>query len=92
MAKIVAPDKGVKQTEVGGYRYTVNKEGVYTVTNPAHIRAMKSEGFFEAALNPYDSKDSQRGYTCVQCGFGSWFLKCSRCGTDNTEAVKKDGE
>jgi hypothetical protein len=50
MAKIVAPDKGVKQTDIGGYRYTVNKEGVYNVTNPAHIRAMKSEGFFEAAL------------------------------------------
>ena len=30
-------------------------------------------------------------YTCMECGFGSWFAKCSRCGTDNSKTLR-DGE
>jgi DNA-directed RNA polymerase subunit RPC12/RpoP len=52
---------------------------------------MKAEGFFEASLNPYDKGDAQRGFTCVECGFGSWFRKCSRCGHENG-TPERDGE
>lgn len=88
MTRIVAPDKRVQETGVGNAMYRANKQGIYEVNNAAHVRAMKAEGFFEAALNPYDSKDSTRGFTCVECGFGSWFRKCGRCGH---EAAIKDG-
>jgi DNA-directed RNA polymerase subunit RPC12/RpoP len=92
MARYVAPDRGVRETVIGNSTYLPDKGGIYNVESAAHGRAMKAEGFFEAALNPYDSKDGERGYTCVECGFGSWFLKCSRCGHENTKENKKDGD
>lgn len=92
MARYVAPDRGVRETVIGEKTYLPDKGGIYNVESAAHGRAMKAEGFFEAALNPYDKKDGERGYTCVECGFGSWFLKCSRCGHENTKEIKKDGD
>jgi hypothetical protein len=92
MSRIVAPDKGVKETEVGRSVYRANKQGIYEVNNPAHIRAMKAEGFFEAALNPYNTNDKNLGFTCIECGFGSWFKKCGRCGHDNGSEIKTDGD
>jgi DNA-directed RNA polymerase subunit RPC12/RpoP len=92
MARYVAPDKGVKETVIGNSTYRPDRGGVYNVDNPKHARAMKAEGYFEAALNPYDKRDGERGFTCVQCGFGSWFLKCSRCGHENIKETKTDGE
>ncbi len=91
MARWVAPDKGVKETVIGNSTYRPDRGGIYTVDNASHARAMKAEGYFEAALNPYDSKDSQRGFTCVECGFGSWFALCSRCGHDNASKTPMDG-
>jgi len=91
MTKIVAPDRGVRQTEIGNKTYTVNRQGIYEVSNPSHIKAMKSEGFFEASLNPISKGDGERGFTCVECGFGSWFRKCSRCGHENGTPAR-DGE
>jgi hypothetical protein len=91
MTRLVAPDKGVRETEIGGRLYKPDRGGIYNVENASHARAMKSEGYFEASLNPVDPKDSQRGFTCVQCGFGSWFRKCSRCGSENLDS-QRDGE
>jgi hypothetical protein len=91
MTKIVAPDRGVKQTEIGNSTYTVNRQGVYEVSNASHIKAMKAEGYFEASLNPFSKGDGERGFTCVECGFGSWFRKCSRCGHENGTPAR-DGE
>lgn len=92
MGRYVAPDRGVRETVIGNKTYRPDKGGIYNVDSPSHGKAMKAEGFFEAALNPYDSKDGERGYTCVECGFGSWFAKCSRCGHENTKEIKKDGD
>jgi hypothetical protein len=82
MPKMVAPDKHVKQTEVGGYRYTANRQGLYKVESPSHVAAMKSEGFIEASMMGATT-DQSLGYNCSKCGFGSWFKKCSRCGSEN---------
>jgi hypothetical protein len=91
MTRIVAPDKGVKETEIGNKTYRTNRQGVYEVNNSSHIKAMKAEGFFEASLNPFSKGDGERGFTCVECGFGSWFRKCSRCGYENGNPAR-DGE
>jgi hypothetical protein len=95
MSRLVAPDGGVRgvdvTTERGTKSYSTDRSGVITVDNPNHARQMKAEGFFEAALNPYDKKDAERGFTCVECGFGSWFRKCSRCGHENG-TPERDGE
>ena len=91
MGRYVAPDRGVKETVVGGKSYFPDRSGIYNVESPSAGRAMKAEGFFEASLNPYSAGDLSRGFTCVECGFGSWFRKCSRCGHENG-TPDRDGE
>lgn len=90
MGRYVAPDKGVKETVIGGKTYNPDRGGIYNVENPRHAKAMKAEGFFEASLMGATT-NGQLGYTCAECGFGSWFRKCSRCGHENT-APNRDGE
>jgi hypothetical protein len=90
MGRWVAPDKGVKETVVGAYTYRPDKGGIYNVDSPSAERAMKAEGFFEASLMG-PTTDTNMGFTCVECGFGSWFRKCGRCGHQN-ETPERDGE
>jgi len=79
--KMIAPDKGVRQTDIGGIRYNPNRQGVYQVDNSQHVKAMKREGFIEASL--MGATVSGKGFNCKNCGFGSWFKKCSKCGSEN---------
>lgn len=88
--RMVAPDKHVKETVVGNRSYKPNKQGIYNVSN-YDAKAMKAEGFFEASLMG-PTQNSSLGYTCVECGFGSWFKLCSRCGNDNGSGIKTDGD
>lgn len=90
MGRWVAPDKGVRETVVGAYTYRPDKKGIYNVDSPSAERAMKAEGFFEASLMG-PTTDTNMGFTCVECGFGSWFRKCSRCGHQNG-TPERDGE
>ena len=83
MARLIAPDGGVRgvdvRTERGTKQYNPDRKGVITVENPNHARQMKAEGFFEASLmGPITNRDVI-GFTCSNCGFGSFFRKCSRC-------------
>ena len=87
--KMVAPDRGVKETQVGNRLYKPSKQGIYTVSN-SDAKAMKAEGFIEASLMGATT-NSGLGYTCTKCGFGSWFIKCGRCGYEN-QVIKKDGD
>lgn len=91
MGRYVAPDRGVRETVIGGRKYNPDKSGIYNVDNKNHGAAMKREGFIEASLNPYSEGDRQRGFTCVQCGFNGWFRKCGRCGHEATD-TQRDGE
>ena len=50
MPRYVAPDKGVKETVIGGVKYNPDRGGLYNVESRAHGEAMKREGFFEASL------------------------------------------
>ena len=68
MGRYVAPDRGVKETVVGGKSYFPDRSGIYNVESPSAGKAMKAEGFFEASLNPYSAGDLTRGFTCVECG------------------------
>lgn len=93
MTKIIPPDRGVKETVIGGKSYYQSRQGSFEITNPKHIKAMKAEGFFEASLMGATTNGSL-GYTCSECGFGSWFRKCSRCGheQDMDTNPPRDGE
>lgn len=90
MGRWVAPDKGVKETVIGGKSYRPDKGGIYNVDSPSAERAMKAEGYFEASLMGATTDDS-KGFTCVECGFGSWFALCSRCGHNNAKDTPTDG-
>ena len=95
MSKFVAPDKGVKETVIGGRSYYADgKTGLYNVTNKAHQKAMKAEGFIEASIMGATLNSEHLGYTCTACGFGSWFRKCSRCGHEQSAENNppRDGE
>ena len=77
-------------TERGTRSYNPDKKGVITVDNPTHAKRLKAEGFFEASLMG-PTTDANIGFTCIECGFGSWFRKCSRCGHENG-TPDRDGE
>jgi hypothetical protein len=96
MARLVPRDGYVKETNIksqsGVRRYKADKSGMYEVSNPGDIKALKSQGFVEENLSRPSAGNSARGYTCTQCGFGSWFRKCSRCGSVNESTPRTDGD
>jgi hypothetical protein len=95
MSRLIAPDGGLKGVDIstprGTKKYNVDKRGGITVENPSHAAKMKDEGFFEASLMGPTTNSAAIGYTCNECGFGSWFIKCGRCGHEN-DVIKKDGD
>ena len=96
MARLVPRDGFVKETNIksqsGVRRYKADSAGMYEVSNPRDIQALKSQGFVEENLARHSAGDSARGYNCSQCGFGSWFRQCSRCGHIYESAPRTDGE
>lgn len=95
MARLVAPDGGVKgvdiTTERGTRTYNPDKRGTYNVNDPKVAARMKAEGFFEASLMGPTVNSGSVGFECNECGFGSWFKVCGRCGHENTNP-SRDGE
>jgi hypothetical protein len=95
MSRLIAPDGGVRgvdiTTESGTRSYNPDRHGVITVENANHARQMKAEGFFEASLMGPTTRNDLLGFNCVECGFGSWFRVCSRCGHENG-TPERDGE
>lgn len=74
--RVCAPDGAQREVDgVTGRRYR-SSDGVYDM-HPADAAAYKRIGAFSpnlAGANP------GVGYACVDCGFGSFFTTCSRCG------------
>jgi hypothetical protein len=95
MARLVPRDGYAKEVEIkrqsGTKVLRAGKDGLYRTENPKDIAALKAEGFTEGNLALQTDGDSQRGYNCMNCGFGSWFRKCSRCGHESS-APKTDGD
>jgi hypothetical protein len=95
MTKLIASDKGLRGVDVGTkngqkVKLNPNKQGVFEVNNPKLASQLKKEGFFEASLMGPTTNNENVGYNCTQCGFGSWFRKCSRCGHETL--AHRDGE
>jgi len=96
MARLVPRDGFAKEVEInrqsGAKVLRADRSGLYSVENPKDIKALKAEGFTESNLALYQEGDVNRGYTCTQCGFGSWFRRCSRCGSEYESAPRTDGD
>ena len=95
MSRLVPRDGFAREVEIkrqsGSKLLRANKGGSYVVDNPKDVAALKAEGFTEGNLALHTTGDNERGYTCIECGFGSWFRKCSRCGHES-EALRTDGD
>jgi hypothetical protein len=91
MGKMIPP-QGLREvsvkTERGTKVYRADRSGLINVDNPKHAAQMKAEGLGVASAGGVADAE---GFPCVQCGFGSYFKKCSRCGHEN-ERIMKDGD
>lgn len=85
------PPAGLKEvtvrTERGEKTYRADKSGLINVDNPRHAAQMRAEGLGTASAGGVAQTE---GYPCKTCGFGSFFMKCGRCGTING-ATETDG-
>jgi hypothetical protein len=86
MAKLIAPDNKLTAVDIKApngskKELKVNRDGSFTVPDGAISKKLKAEGFISANL--MGASTSHLGFDCKNCGFGSWFAKCSRCGYDN---------
>jgi hypothetical protein len=83
MKRMIAPNDTVREIEIQGARtgasktYRWSKDGTVHVESARHAKALKDAGFTEAGLTGIAT---QGGFTCLGCGFASWFRQCSRCG------------
>ena len=95
MARMVGPSGHIKavdiKTQSGTRTLRADRAGFYNAAKPSDIKALKAEGFSEENLARHTVGDGDRGYNCENCGFGSWFKLCSRCGHEIT-TPKTDGD
>ena len=57
-----------------------DKDGFYVAQSKADEKALEQSGFARASsMGIVEAK----GFDCQNCGFGSFFKTCSRCGTIN---------
>jgi len=69
MTRIMAPDRGAIEMEVGGTRYHQPfGGGAVVVENREHERIMLAGGCFRAALNPYTRRSTHQ----CPCGARLW--------------------
>lgn len=83
--RVASPDrKAIEIDGVTGRRYR-SKDGMYDM-HPVDAAHIKDIGGFVPGMNGVSR--THVGYRCTnpKCGFGSYFMKCSRCGGD---AVKE---
>lgn len=75
MTRMVAPDRGCVQVDVGRTRYS----GRIVDATPGHAKLLKQAGYFPAALG---GVTRAVGFVCTACRFRSHFKRCGRCGAD----------
>jgi hypothetical protein len=78
--RVCTPDSRVWEIDgPSGRRYNFRK-GIAQVTNK-DARAIVAEGGFIPSMA--GTTRAGLGYQCRNCGFGSYFRRCSRCNTEN---------
>jgi hypothetical protein len=79
--RVVSPTHRLKEVDsvYPGVRYTPDKNGVYTVSDRDAKALIAYGGFVQPDMGMGRRSE---GYRCQTCGFGSWFKRCSRCGTE----------
>lgn len=81
--RMCMPDSACRGITVQGAqsgRQTRYQGQIVDVGNLRHQRALLAEGAFPASLSGVAHNGA--GYRCGDCGHGSWFRRCGRCGAD----------
>lgn len=75
--KVASPARGCIEVDgVSGRRYRA-KDGMYEMSKRDAKALVAYGGFIPSAMGAFNSG---LGYYCQNCGFGSFFRKCGRCG------------
>jgi hypothetical protein len=81
MARLLAPDTGMKQVDIDGYRLTRQADGAFHAPEELARRLRSTGDFTPAGMNL--SKVAS-GHWCPACKFMGVFTKCGRCGSEDT--------
>lgn len=76
LVTVGAPDGHAREVDVHGRRYK-SRDGLYRMRSD-DARMLRKAGGFPASLAGAASRTI--GRRCAGCGFGSFFIHCSRCG------------
>lgn len=78
MTRVILSDAIAQVDGLSGRRYGGNTPGRVFDMTPEDARAVvKLGGALASVAGPVNS---ETGYRCPACGFGSYFRTCSRCG------------
>lgn len=81
MVRVPAEDIRQVQTDINGRRYTA-RGGFFEMPEgdaKIHLKA----GGYGSSWNAAGVTGARRvGYRCPDCDFGSFFVRCSRCGAE----------
>jgi hypothetical protein len=76
--KVVPQASNCKEIEVAGRVYRAGRNGLIDMPESAARYTVKLEGGQWPALSGITRAGI--GFSCQDCGFGSFFTTCSRCG------------
>lgn len=79
--KVVPQAANCREVEVGGRIYRRTKTGLFDMPTSVAQHVIKNQGGQLPSLSGVTK--STLGYTCPDCGFGSYFKTCSRCTARN---------
>lgn len=78
MPRLLSPDDRCIDVEVPVGRARNYAGTTISVSDPQHLRALKTVGYTVADIAGAPARVG--GFTCGECGFVSFFRVCSRCG------------
>jgi hypothetical protein len=77
--RIGSPSSKVIEVDgLSGRRYKPDSSGVYHVPDKRDAKALIEYGGF--VVSEMGTTSKAVGFRCEDCGFGSWFKTCSKCG------------
>lgn len=77
VVRVASPDKLIVEIDgLTGRRHNFRK-GIADVNDRDAKGIVAAGGFIPSMAG---TTRAGIGYRCIECGFGSWFKKCSRCG------------
>jgi hypothetical protein len=76
--RVVPQADNCKEIEVGGRIYRRSRTGLFDMPEAAARYTIANQGGQLPSLS--GTTRTSEGYRCTDCGFGSFFSACSRCG------------